>query len=230
MTLSAKANIFGAGLNRVPFLDADQIGDPKGAGSGQGIAPAKIALSPTPNLYLYFPSITGTIYFNGDPKTGHGADGIKWEDLSTNIDSVGGISGIRKQNSVLFLVGVFLGADGQPLTAPATFNANSAESTSTFRPLLGQTFYIGNGLTAGGATQRFYVPEGASRLYLGFADGWNFTGNARWYDDNQGALSITFDSGVGPGPSHAPEPAAFAMLAGGLGLLWLRSRRRLRKG
>jgi len=225
MTLSAKANIFGAGLTNVPFLSADVPGDPSIAGSGPGIRPTAIVVAPTPNLYLTFPSVTGTIYFNGSAATGHGADGIYWEDLDTNIDPVNGISGIRRQNSVLFMVGVFLGASGQPLTPPATLDATNADYTASFHPLLGQTFFIGNGLTASGAVQRFYAPEGATRLYLGFADGWNFTGNARWFDDNWGSLTLTVDSGIGGGGSGTPEPATFAMLAGGLGLVCLRWRR-----
>ncbi len=51
---------------------------------------------------------------------------------------------------------------------------------------IGQTFLVGNG------KDRFYnVPSDATRLYLGFADGYLYLGHPGWYGNNAGELSVT---------------------------------------
>jgi hypothetical protein len=60
------------------------------------------------------------------------------------------------------------------------------------RPQLGQSFFIGDGLTGtdSGSQQRFLVPPGATTLYLGFADGYRFQGTPGWYADNTGNVVL----------------------------------------
>ena len=60
-------------------------------------------------------------------------------------------------------------------------------------PQLGQVFYIGDGHPAdpSGPTHDFVVPKGATRLFLGYADGYAFQGAPGAYGDNKGGLSVT---------------------------------------
>ena len=57
--------------------------------------------------------------------------------------------------------------------------------------MVGQTFFIGDGMTPSGLQQRFIVPPNATRLYLGFADAFSFQGPPGAYGDNTGGLSVT---------------------------------------
>jgi hypothetical protein len=56
-------------------------------------------------------------------------------------------------------------------------------------------FYVGAGPLA------VDVPTGATRLFLGFADGFGFNGPAGHYDDNEGSVQINVSTA-------APKPAA----------------------
>ena len=74
-----------------------------------------------------------------------------------------------------------------------TRTLSSPESFTTLDPQLRQTFFIGDGqTTVGSIIQQFFVPAGATRLFLGFADGDRFQGRPAFYDDNLGSLTATF--------------------------------------
>lgn len=83
----------------------------------------------------------------------------------------------------MFLAGVFLGP-GAPRGRPPT-------KTATTAPVLGQVFYVGNGQKAG-APVAFKVPDGATRLFFGIADGYSFRGAPGYYSDNAGEFAATF--------------------------------------
>jgi hypothetical protein len=55
-------------------------------------------------------------------------------------------------------------------------------------PEIGQTFLIGDGVG-----HRYRAPEGATRLFLGFADGFVYRGDPGWYDNNVGSLQVVVD-------------------------------------
>lgn len=42
-----------------------------------------------------------------------------------------------------------------------------------------------------GKGRSYKVPAGATRLYLGFADGYLYVGHPGWYGNNAGQLSVT---------------------------------------
>jgi hypothetical protein len=155
-----------------------------------------------------FPTATGTV--SGWAAAGgyNGADGgLFWSGV-TNTRPYGGISGSYDSHSTMYMVGVFLGASGQPKTAPATLNVSNANNVASFSPVLGQQFFIGNGRTGTNALQSFNVPAGASKLYLGFSESWGFQyyGNyPGFYNDNGGA--ITVDVEALKSPSLATPPA-----------------------
>jgi len=161
-------------------------------------------------------SVTGSIDYNGTDVDGvYGPDGVT--SSTSNLNAVGGISGYYGPAGGF--VGVFLtNANPQNGTAPATLNFTGGNTSfPTLYPLLGQVFFIGDGLTSTSTVQTFYAPTGATRLFLGIQDGRFFTGTPGAYDDNVGSLAATITT--------VPEPASLALLAVGGTALLLRRRR-----
>ncbi|HMP04110.1 MAG TPA: PEP-CTERM sorting domain-containing protein [Gemmatales bacterium] len=209
VTIDAQHNIYGAG-----FGDA-----PAPSGGGGGLAPPVATIGLTGPLQLTFSSVTGLVTcsvsdpFNG-PDGGTGAGGV------TNLLSFRDVSGIIHSNRTMFLVGVFRddspGAVGGP--APDRLAYSDPENFTSFAPLLNQTFFIGNGRTdSTGTIQQFLVPAGATRLFLGFADGFSFIGLPGAYSDNSGQLVADFAF------TPIPEPSVSLLVLGaGIGLVWRR--------
>jgi hypothetical protein len=103
--------------------------------------------------------------------------------------------GIIAHDRGLFLTGVFLD-DSVPVgRGPPTLNFTGVENFLALSPQLFQTFYIGNGLTGpnpGGTAKIFFVPPGATRLFLGIADGCLLAdGPPGCYEDNKGTFVAT---------------------------------------
>ncbi|MCB0612243.1 MAG: gliding motility-associated C-terminal domain-containing protein, partial [Phaeodactylibacter sp.] len=111
---------------------------------------------------------------------------------STDIHSYDGVSGIIHNGKTMFLAGVFLD-DSSPMDpAPARLDFTGSDNFAELSPALSQTFYVGDGLTETGAgmLQQFHIPQGATRLFLGFSDGHIFSGEPGYYEDNEGQLSV----------------------------------------
>jgi len=68
-----------------------------------------------------------------------------------------------------------------------------------------------------GSSFTVVVPVAATRLYFGFADGFALTGPASFYNDNGGFVTVT---------TSVPEPASWALMIGGFGLVGAALRRR----
>ncbi len=143
---------------------------------------------------------TGAVDYYGGIYAAVGPDGDSGG--TGSIDSLGGVSGYQGPNGAL--VGVFLD-DGNPASAapPATLDFTPAGLGSGFTalaPALGQVFYIGDGTTtvAGDAVvfHQFTAPAGATRLFIGIADAFNFGGPPGAYDDNIGAFVVRMQRSV----------------------------------
>jgi large repetitive protein len=121
------------------------------------------------------------------------------------------------------LVGVFL-SDARPDTTPAPTtldfrgggNVPGGINYRFLIPQLKQVFFIGDGLDGAALQQTVVVPTGATRLYLGTADGFEWA-------NNQGAYAVTVTRA-----GHAPEPGSLTLLglgaAGLAGSAWRRKR------
>jgi hypothetical protein len=191
------------------------------AGRG-GTLPIEIDLAPGTNRSIQF-SATGSVMAGPDFWPLVGPDGGTDNSLGprpTGISSASGISGMQDPNFE-FLAGVFL--DGNtPVTGtePAILNFNTIGTNfSSLSPLLQQSFAIGDGLTGTGTgqVQTFYIPDSATRLYLGFLDAYDFNGTPGQYADDTGSFTVQY--------SVVPEPASISIVVcGGIALLARRRR------
>jgi hypothetical protein len=124
-----------------------------------------------------------------------------------------GIASTTAQISSLF--GVFLD-DTQPSLSPTPaaldFSGPGGMDFLTLSPILKQPFFIGNGLTSGLAVQEFVIPAGATRLFLGTLDGFE-------WNNNGGSLDVSI--------SAVPEPSTFVLVGLGVsGIALVRARKR----
>lgn len=142
----------------------------------------------------------------------HDADG--YTSWGSDIYAYGGISGF-KADVALPLTAVFLTDAAPEAPAPATIDFRAQGlglNFSTLSPLIGQVFFVGDGESASQVVQEFFIPEGATRLFLGFCDAPYSTGPVGAFNDNVGSLSVSVVTVV-------PEPCAISILALG-GLIW----------
>jgi hypothetical protein len=107
---------------------------------------------------------------------------------NTDVESFEGISGIIDKGNGMFLVGVFL-ADASPSKkAPPRLDFTDHEDFDLLEPRIGQTFFVGDG-----EGRQYVVPDGATRLFLGFADAYFYEGPPGYYDNNAGHLDVTVE-------------------------------------
>jgi hypothetical protein len=188
--VGGKAAVFGAGSLGTAF---DPPADP----------PVTVVLSPGRQRYLTVASVTGSTTPQAGGPWSIEPDGGNVLDATVDISSYGEISGIvdRSTTGAMALLGVFT-TDAPTNVAPPRLDVTDLKSAFNIAPMLNQTFFVGDGLTGSGlgTQQRVLVPEGATRLNLGFADGYDDTlgypgggmhGAPRSYADNGGSLTIT---------------------------------------
>ena len=184
LNVPSSANIFSAGRAGTAPMD--------------GTAPPSYSFSAGAGKVLTFQAVTGTVQCGPNPPwAANGPDGLAYP---TDIVSYNNISGITHPRRSMFLVGVFL-ADSLPAAAPARLDFTD-DAFTALSPAIGQTFFIGDGLTRAGTGthQQFAVPSTATRLFLGFADASYFRGNPGAYFDNSGSLAAVFSMTSGGGP------------------------------
>lgn len=183
-----------------------------------------VGLPITPGTTLNF-SATGSVTYEFptipavDPPDG----GFLFSTLSST-----GISGATWTSNSL--VGVFLDnnqPDGTPAPSNLDFSgAGVGTNFTTLSPALKQAFFIGDGRTGtgSGAVQRFIIPAGATRLFLGVSDGQG------WFN-NAGAFNVTISIAAPVASTPATVPtlslpmlAVLAVVLGGAALVYLRRR------
>jgi hypothetical protein len=210
LTISGDSNIFGAGKTSAPA--------PGGGFGGQ--LPPLFNFTAAAGQVLTFSNISGSVNFSALSTTSTNGNGDGSYLYGTNILSYGGISGIRNDKASAFLVGVFLNDSAPTGSGPSALNFTNNTSFAELSPQLNQTFFIGDGLTGSGVgnIQRFLVPEQATRLFLGFADGAGYQRLPGYYGDNTGSLVANFE--LQPATEPVPEPGtvlgALACVAWGI--------------
>lgn len=217
VSVDGRTNLFAAGQAAVTAP----------GGGDAGVLPTVAAtFAAGAGKVLTFSSVTGlTDCCGGSPDMNADGSTNRIGGGSTIIPSANGISGISAPRQ-MFLAGVFLNDSVPADPAPDLLDFTGNTGFASLSPLLNQMFFVGDGLTGtgSGAVQSFLVPTGATRLFLGFADGFAFVGPHGWYGDNTGSLSATFE--ITDGTTVVPVPAALPLLLTGLGVFGFLARRR----
>ena len=194
----ADANIFGAGISDLPAP----------GGGGAGSAPVCITL-PDRTRSVVVTRASGSASFHRSASAGQvfhkcasgrdfplpassGPDGEEAICWGGAIEATGMVSGIASTERVGYVTGVFLG-EVPPDEPPPTVNVDGHYDDHETSPALAQLFFVGDGRTSGGALQRFRVPTGADRLYLGIADAFLFDGRPGYYGIATGGFGLTVD-------------------------------------
>ena len=159
-----------------------------------------------PGGWVEFTSVTGSVSFTPSP-SGNPPDGGGSITSNNASDLLGKSTLTAPANS---LIGVFLdNTDPSTLTPPAAlvFNTVALRDFSDLSPLLRQTFFIGDGQNSLPAVQKFHIPDGATRLFLGSMDG------SGWFN-NSGSFEVTL--------AVLPEPAVATILLAAAPVLFRR--------
>ena len=175
---------------------------------------APVAVNVTALTSISF-AATGSVVLNEySGNTPNDPDGVGAATSSSSNTGANGIAGLTAPNAG-YLTGVFVGNTIDP-TAPAALDFTTT-SFASLSPALQQAFFIGDGLTGdnSGTTQIFYVPTGATTLYLGISDACGYNGGPSCYDDNYDSFSVTTTASGGA----VPEPANWVLMVTGFGLL-----------
>jgi type II secretory pathway pseudopilin PulG len=94
------------------------------------------------------------------------------------------------------VIAVFLGpnqADPSSVPAALDFRTKASRDFKEINPKIAQPFFIGDGRDDDGRTQKFVVPPGATRLFIGVMDGYewgNNTGSFKTIVKEFGSVSI----------------------------------------
>ncbi len=159
-------------------------------GGGAGIMPQLVPLPRGVGRELQFVNVNGTVSYC--PSCGsNGPDGT---DIGSTciITAWRGISELRGSR-IRGLTGVMLSNEEpvNPPPAPLIWN-NSTIAQPVITAGTRQIIFIGDGRTGinQGNTQRFVVPTEATRLFLGFVDGFCGSGHGT-YGDTSGQVQVT---------------------------------------
>ena len=186
------------------------------AGAG-GIEPTQISIAGATSFTF---SVTGKITLNLGTGTNYNdADGVGAAPSSSSNTGTSAVGGITAPGAG-YLVGLF-GGSSNTAGAATNYLAAGAESMTSYSPTLNQVFFVGDGLTGDGTgtTQTFYVPTGASYLYLGISDASGYNGGPSAYGDNVGSYTVNYtatSAGTPTPTSTTPEPSSLMLLGTGV--------------
>jgi hypothetical protein len=156
-----------------PYTDSNGVYHPNGESPAQ-LAGANLI----PGNALAFDAITGTGQ-HGPTQTVVGPDG------NTNKAAYDNDAGAEHSKSNAWapidaVMGIFLDDNVPSGTPPPTldFSTGASRDFTSLSPQLNQVFFIGDGVTSGGTQQQFVIPSGATRLFIGKMDGYEWNNNS----------------------------------------------------
>ena len=185
-------------------------------GSDTARAASPLAFTTTGGVTLTFSASGST---SVDASCFAGPDGGCYSDQSSFSPSPA--SGTYK-GPASALIGVFTGPGTTNVASGASsidYTVAGNRSLLTNAPALGQIFFIGDGLTDTSVVQQFTSPGGATRLFLAVADSIGASGG------NLGSLSVDV-TGATLAAGAIPEPASWALMLVGFGVIGTVARRR----
>jgi hypothetical protein len=191
MTVQATSNPFLAGQpanvsasNGNPHSDPDwSLGSTQGNIGGVHIeasppqVPTNIPI--TPGQSMTFDGINGGATNDYTDPSRYTADGNLSNANCSNTDGAEhGVSNM--QAPINSLVGLYLDESVPGSTAAPSnldFSTDASRSFTTLSPKLNQLFFIGDGRDDSGQVQEFVVPQGATRLFIGTWDAYEWNNN-----------------------------------------------------
>jgi len=195
----------GQGVNSEHPWEYD-IAGPNGGTTSWGepyASPVQASINVTPGATITLSNVTGQgnndFTFSSEYDATGNSDGYEamYDDVASKGVAEHGIADATMPINAVNAV--FLGSTlPDSNTPPATLdfstqaerdytagtNNGEAEVNGQFAPQLQQVFYVGDGLTSTGQTESFVVPAGATRVFLGTMDGWEWS-------NNSGGFSVT---------------------------------------
>lgn len=155
LAVSGQASIFQAG--RAAPVDL-------GGGGGAGVLPSELPLEPSAGRVARVLDSAGAVtFFPSEPSMP--TDGVDFGEI--HWGSWNDLAGPATQRMGQTM-GVFLD-DTLPVAAPSAFDCGELEP-GVAAPGIGQIFCLGDGRSAFDEPQEFLVPDGATRLFVGFAE------------------------------------------------------------
>lgn len=148
----------------------------------------------SPGDLVSFEGLSGQGNWGGGNGTNYGPDGnTNWKVALGNSspnnvpnNSMHGIANVRAPISAV--MAVFLD-DNPPNTTAAPsgldFNTQAQRDYTLLEPAKKQPFFVGDGKTSSGEVQYIRIPAGATRIFLGMMDAWQ-------WNDNTGSFQMSF--------------------------------------
>jgi hypothetical protein len=196
-TVSAKGNPWLAGMPNgsvsKSFRTSSVEWDYAGTGPNNASSPAMMSMSTigiSPGQTILFDGVTGTTDYGGGTAGDADGDGTKIVTLGSPsfgsytyfTSPMNGMSNIKAP--INSMMAVFLD-DSQPdstaAPSPLDFSTSTNRDFTSLSPQLKQVFFVGDGRRSTGEAQQFVVPAGATRLFIGNMDGWQWNNNTGGY-------------------------------------------------
>jgi hypothetical protein len=147
-------------------------------------SPAKVGFSVTPGATITISNVGGSVSWDHDTTpwsdaTGNGATTGNYSNAAANGVSEHGIADLTQPLGSMNAVFTGSSAPDGIATPPAPldFSTAAARNYTGLAPKLQQPFYVGTGQNSNSQQQQIVVPQGATYLFIGIMDGWEWSNN-----------------------------------------------------
>jgi Flp pilus assembly protein TadG len=178
--------------------DNSAVWDNSGTSANPKQRPLEINLAAagmSPGTSISLEGLSGSASYNGNgnanaTNTADGNAGYLVADGATNPPSVpqtsaNGISNTRAPIGAIMAVFLSDAAPNASAAPPSLdFGTPEARDYSSISPQLKQVFYVGDGKRSTGETQSIVIPPGATRVFFGMMDAWQWNDNVGDFKTN----------------------------------------------